>query len=221
MAGEIRVNGQVVTKASVMVKDGDLLERQQPEKFVSRGGTKLEAALEGFHLDVRDWSCLDIGASTGGFTDCLLQRGARRVVALDVGHGQLHWKIRQDPRVEVREKVNARSLQPEDFSELFHGIVCDVSFISLKLILVPAISLLAPHGTICALIKPQFEAGKAEVGKGGVIRDAGVRERVVRSLQNWIVDYPVVDRGVIPSPITGMDGNQEYLWCLQRNSGLS
>ncbi len=198
-----------------MVTQTDVIECREPQRYVSRGGHKLEAALEFFELHPLDWHCLDIGASTGGFTDCLLQKGAKSVVALDVGHGQLHWKIRQDPRVEVREKVNARSLAREDFNAQFHCIVCDVSFISLKLILPPAIELLAPKGIICALIKPQFEAGKAEVGKGGIIRDPVIRERVVAALRNWIKDYSVDDLGVTPSPITGMDGNQEYLWCFR------
>jgi 23S rRNA (cytidine1920-2'-O)/16S rRNA (cytidine1409-2'-O)-methyltransferase len=137
------------------------------------------------------------------------------VVALDVGHGQLHWKIRQDPRVEVREKVNARSLLPDDFSQPFDLIVGDVSFISLRLIIPPALSLLRPEGQLCVLIKPQFEAGKGEVGKGGILRDESVRERVITELRAWIRSYPVEDRGVLPSPITGTDGNQEYLWGLR------
>ena len=218
MAGQIRVNGQVVSKASTTVREGDRLECQAPEKYVSRGGLKLEGALDAFQLKVEGWSCLDIGASTGGFTDCLLQRGASRVVALDVGHGQLHWKIRQDPRVEVREKVNARDLAPNDFANRFDAVVCDVSFISLRLILPPALRLLRPAGIICALIKPQFEAGRSEVGKGGIVRDPGVHDRVIDGLRAWVKGYPLEEIGLIPSPITGTDGNREFLWCLRRFS---
>jgi 23S rRNA (cytidine1920-2'-O)/16S rRNA (cytidine1409-2'-O)-methyltransferase len=184
---------------------------------VSRGGHKLEGALKGFGLDVTDWRCLDIGASTGGFTDCLLQHGAREVVAVDVGHGQLHWRLRQDPRVKVYEGVNARDLAAAGLSGPFDLVVADCSFISLRRVLPPAFDLLSSGGRICALIKPQFEAGRAEVGKGGIVRDAAVRARVVDDLRGWAEGYPVVTVGVIPSPLPGRDGNEEFLWLLQKS----
>ena len=179
----------------------------------------MEGALAGFHLDITGWRCLDVGASTGGFTDCLLQHGAKEVVALDVGHGQLHWRLRNDPRVAVHEGVNARDFRlyaEEHFPGAFDLIVVDVSFISLRKVLPPAFDLLSSGGRVCALIKPQFEAGRAEVGKGGIVRDALVRTRVVRDLCQWAEDYPVTTVGTIPSPLPGRDGNEEFLWLLQK-----
>ena len=194
-------------------------EMRGAERYVSRGGFKLEGALKGFQLDVTGLRCLDVGASTGGFTDCLLQHGAHEVVAVDVGHGQLHWRLRQDPRVKVHEGVNARDLAAyakEHFPGAFDLVVADVSFISLRLVLPPAFDLLSSGGRICALIKPQFEAGRGEVGKGGIVRDAAVRERVVRDLIEWASAHPVESIGVIPSPIAGRDGNEEFLWLLKK-----
>ena len=179
----------------------------------------MEGALTGFHLEVKGWRCLDLGASTGGFTDCLLQHGAKEVVALDVGHGQLHWRLRQDPRVIVHEGVNARDLVEyarDHFPGAFDLIVVDVSFISLRKVLPPAFDLLSSGGRVCALIKPQFEAGRTEVGKGGIVRDAQVRTRVVRDLCRWAEDYPATTMGTIPSPLPGRDGNEEFLWLLQK-----
>jgi 23S rRNA (cytidine1920-2'-O)/16S rRNA (cytidine1409-2'-O)-methyltransferase len=216
MAGEVRVNGHPCDKASLSVQSKDEVTCLVTERYVSRGGLKLEAALAHFRINPTGWHCLDIGASTGGFTDCLLQAGAQKVVALDVGHGQLAWKIRNDPRVEVIEKVNARNLTATHFAVLFDLIVCDVSFISLRLILAPAFQLLKSEGLVCALIKPQFEAGRGEIGKGGIVREVSVRERVIMDLQQWALNYPVNDLGVTPSPITGTDGNQEFLWGLQK-----
>jgi 23S rRNA (cytidine1920-2'-O)/16S rRNA (cytidine1409-2'-O)-methyltransferase len=219
LAGEVWVEGQRWDKASKLCAASAAIEVRGGDRYVSRGGHKLEGALTGFHFDVTDWRCLDIGASTGGFTDCLLQHGAREVVALDVGHGQLHWKLRQDPRVIVHEGVNARALAEfarDHFPGAFDLVVVDVSFISLRKVLPPAFDLLSSGGRVCALIKPQFEAGRTEVGKGGIIRDAQVRERVVRDLHQWAVDFPVTTVGTIPSPLPGRDGNEEFLWLLQK-----
>ncbi len=184
MAGQVRVNGQVARKPSDAVRKSDQLELAQGEKFVSRGGYKLEHGLDFFGLSVAGLTAIDLGASTGGFTDCLLQRGAAKVYAVDVGQGQLAWKLRQDPRVVVMEKTNARELTPAHFPPPFAPadlVVVDCSFISLRKILPPAIALLRPSGRLVALIKPQFEAGKAEADKGaGVIRDPAIHQRVLR-----------------------------------------
>ncbi len=219
LAGEVWVEGQRWDKASKPCAASAKIEVRGAERYVSRGGFKLEGALKGFGLDVTGLRCLDVGASTGGFTDCLLQHGAREVVALDVGHGQLHWKVRQDKRVLVHEGVNARDLLPyakEHFPGTFDLVVADVSFISLRLVLPPAFDLLISGGQVCALIKPQFEAGREEVGKGGIVRDTAVRERVVRDLIAWAGAFPVKSAGVIPSPIAGRDGNEEFLWLLKK-----
>ena len=219
LAGEVWVEGQRWDKSSKLCAASAAIEVRGADRYVSRGGYKLEGALTAFRLDVTAWRCLDIGASTGGFTDCLLQHGAREVVTLDVGHGQLHWRLRQDSRVKVFEGVNARDLAafaPEHFPGPFDLIVADVSFISLRLVLPPAFDLLDSGGRVCALIKPQFEAGRAEVGKGGIVRDAQVRERVVQDLRDWAGAYPVATAGVVPSPLPGRDGNEEFLWLLQK-----
>lgn len=219
LAGEVWVEGQRWDKASKLCAAAAAIEVRGGDRYVSRGGHKMEGALTGFHLNVTGWRCLDLGASTGGFTDCLLQHGAREVVALDVGHGQLHWKLRQDPRVVVHEGVNARTVAEfakDHFPGTFDLIVVDVSFISLRLVLPPAFDLLSSGGRVCALIKPQFEAGRTEVGKGGIVRDAQVRTRVVDDLHTWAKDYPVTTVGTIPSPLPGRDGNEEFLWLLQK-----
>jgi 23S rRNA (cytidine1920-2'-O)/16S rRNA (cytidine1409-2'-O)-methyltransferase len=218
LAGEVWVEGQRWDKASKPCAASASIEVRGAERYVSRGGFKLEGALKGFGIDVTGLRCLDLGASTGGFTDCLLQHGAREVVAVDVGHGQLHWKLRQDKRVHVYEGINARDLSclTDEKLEPFDLAVADVSFISLRLVLPPAFDLLGYGGRVCALIKPQFEAGREEVGKGGIVRDTAVREKVVRNLVAWAADFPVESKGVIPSPITGRDGNEEFLWLLQK-----
>jgi 23S rRNA (cytidine1920-2'-O)/16S rRNA (cytidine1409-2'-O)-methyltransferase len=219
LAGEVWVEGQRWDKASKLCAASAAIEVRGGDRYVSRGGHKLEGALTGFHLDVTGLRCLDVGASTGGFTDCLLQHGAHEVVAVDVGHGQLHWRLRQDKRVIVHEGVNARDLAQfarDHFPGSFDLVVADVSFISLRKVLPPAFDLLSSGGRVCALIKPQFEAGRTEVGKGGIVRDAGVRERVVRDLVEWAQDYPVMTVGTIPSPLPGRDGNEEFLWLLQK-----
>ena len=219
LAGEVWVEGQRWDKASKLCAADMGIEVRGGDRYVSRGGHKLEGALKGFHLDVKGLRCLDIGASTGGFTDCLLQHGAWEVVAIDVGHGQLHWRLRQDARVKVHEGINAKDLVAyarEHFPGPFDLIVADVSFISLRKVLPAAFDLLSSGGKVCALIKPQFEAGRTEVGKGGIVRDAAVRERVVRELIGWAQDFPVESAGAIPSPLPGRDGNEEFLWLLRK-----
>jgi 23S rRNA (cytidine1920-2'-O)/16S rRNA (cytidine1409-2'-O)-methyltransferase len=221
MAGQVRVNGQVVRKPSDVVSVRDQLELTAAEKFVSRGGLKLEHALGHFEIDVTGQVAIDVGASTGGFTDCLLQHGASKVYAVDVGQGQLAWKLRQDPRVVVMEKNNARKLTPAQFPPGFAQvdlIVVDCSFISLRKILPPVIALLRPSGKIVALIKPQFEAGKMEADKGaGVIRDPAVHQRVMRELREFIDGQPEVCwRATTTSPILGPAGNQEFLALIEK-----
>jgi 23S rRNA (cytidine1920-2'-O)/16S rRNA (cytidine1409-2'-O)-methyltransferase len=219
LAGEVWVDGQRWDKASKVCAATLPIEVRGLDRYVSRGGHKLEGALVGFALDVTGWRCLDLGASTGGFTDCLLQHGAREVVAVDVGHGQLHWRLRKDPRVIVHEGINARDLSALNEAGIagpFELVVADVSFISLRRVLPAAFDLLSSGGRVCALIKPQFEAGRADVGRGGIVRDAAVRERVVAELREWAEAYPVMTVGVIPSPLPGRDGNEEFLWLLQK-----
>jgi 23S rRNA (cytidine1920-2'-O)/16S rRNA (cytidine1409-2'-O)-methyltransferase len=216
MAGQVRVNDRVACKASEPVKPDDHLALAAPEKYVSRGGFKLEHALDHFHVDVAAATALDIGASTGGFTDCLLQRGAARVYAIDTGQAQLAWKLRHDRRVVVMEKVNARHLTPANFPAPFTPVdlaVIDCSFISLRKIVPAAVALLRRPGKIVALIKPQFEAGKAEADRGaGVITDPAVHDRVLSELEEFARTLPGWEwRGVIPSPILGPAGNQEFL----------
>lgn len=220
LAGRVRVGDFPADKPSRLIAPDAPLRLEQPDRYVGRGGHKLEAALGHFSLDPSGSTCLDVGASTGGFTDCLLQHGARQVVALDVGRGQLHWKLRQDPRVVVRERINARLLRSEDVGNPVDLATVDVSFISLRLVLPALVPLVLPQGWIIALIKPQFEAGRFEVGKGGIVRDPEVRRRVVEELRRWARDVLAVeDHGVIPSPILGGSGNQEFLWALRRVSG--
>ena len=221
MAGQVRVNGQVAHKSSESVSFQDQIALEGPERFVSRGGHKLEHALEHFGIDVRGWVAIDIGASTGGFTDCLLQHGASKVYAVDVGQGQLAWKLRQDSRVVVMEKTNARQLSPAQFGAGFKPVdlvVIDCSFISLRKIVPPSIALLRASGKIVALIKPQFEAGKSEADKGaGVIRAAEVHQRVLKELAAFAATLPSlrwIDTS--PSPLLGPAGNREFLAFLER-----
>ncbi len=223
MAGEVRVNQQVARKASDAIREGDAIEIGEAERFVSRGGQKLERALSHFNLVVADLTALDIGASTGGFTDCLLQRGVRRVYAVDVGHGQLAWKLRQDSRVVVMERTNARTLTRASFSAEFEGAdiaVADCSFISLRKILPPIVDLLKASGKIVALVKPQFEAGKAEADRGaGVIKDAAIHERVLRGIDAFVTDECGLRwAGVVESPLLGPAGNKEFLALIEKQS---
>jgi 23S rRNA (cytidine1920-2'-O)/16S rRNA (cytidine1409-2'-O)-methyltransferase len=225
LAGQVRVRGMRESKAGTLVASDAAVTLDEPDHpFVGRGGLKLIHALDAFGLDVTGRVALDIGASTGGFTDVLLQRGATRVVALDVGHGQLDWRLRTDPRVVVMEKVNARALTPETFgSEIFGNaprvfdvVTIDVSFISLRLVLPPVPALLAPQGDVVALIKPQFEAGREDVGKGGIVRDPGVHQRVVNEVVDEARRLRFVVAGLTPSPIAGAEGNREFLLHLKR-----
>jgi 23S rRNA (cytidine1920-2'-O)/16S rRNA (cytidine1409-2'-O)-methyltransferase len=215
LAGDVRVNGQVATKAGTAVaEDADILLTMPDHPYVGRGGLKLAHALDVFAVDVAGRRGLDIGASTGGFTDVLLQRGAARVVALDVGHGQLDWTIRSDPRVVVLERLNARTLTPADLPEdlrAFGIITIDVSFISLRHILPVVPVLLAPEGDVIALVKPQFEARREEVGKGGIIREETVHARVVAEVAAAADTLGLRRAGLVDSPITGMEGNREFL----------
>jgi len=211
LAGQVFSQGVRLDKAGQEVSPEIELTVREPLAYVSRGGLKLAAALDHFQLDPAGKVCLDIGASTGGFTDCLLQRGAVHVTALDVGHGQIDWRLRQDPRVEVRENVNARYLQPEDFAGRFDLIVIDVSFISLKRIFPVLPPLLRSDGQVVALIKPQFEVGRHEVGRGGIVRDAAAQARVVEEITEAAASLHLVCRGVLDSPILGADGNRELL----------
>jgi len=222
LAGQVRINAQAARKPSDTVKPDDLLTLDADEKYVSRGGHKLEHALRYFQLDVAGLTALDLGASTGGFTDCLLQHGAARVFAVDVGRGQLAWKLRLDRRVVVMEKTNARRLtaaqMPPSWSPANLAVI-DCSFISLRNILPAAIDLLRPDGRIIALIKPQFEAGKAEADKGaGVITDAAIHERVLRELQEFVAGQPQLRWcGVTESPLLGPAGNKEFLVLIEKN----
>ena len=216
MAGTVQINEQTARKPSDPVRADDRLSLLAPEKFVSRGGIKLEHALDYFKINVEGQTVIDLGASTGGFTDCLLQRGAARVYAVDVGQGQLAWKLRRDARVVVMEKTNARELTAAKFPPSFAPVdlvVIDCSFISLRKIVPPAVALLRPSGNILALIKPQFEAGKAEADRGaGVIRDPAIHDRVLRELKEFISALPPLRwRGRTESPIKGPAGNKEFL----------
>lgn len=212
LAGEVRVAGQRATKPGHKVDASAPLAVDARPRFVSRGGEKLEGAFAAFpEFDVTGRVCLDVGASTGGFTDCLLQHGAARVIAVDVGKGQLHWKLRQDPRVTVIEGFNARYLQPSDLPEQPQAGVTDVSFISLKLILPPMVDVLPPGGELVSLIKPQFEAGRAKV-PGGVVRDPAVHEEVVAEIKAFGTETLGLEwMGCVESPLRGPEGNIEFL----------
>jgi 23S rRNA (cytidine1920-2'-O)/16S rRNA (cytidine1409-2'-O)-methyltransferase len=217
LAGQVVVEDQRVDKPGTRVPVEAVLRlKGEPMPYVSRGGLKLEAALRHFALDVRGAVCADIGASTGGFTDCLLQAGAARVHALDVGRGQLHSRLRSDPRVVAREGVNARYLTAEDLPEPVSVMVIDVSFISLTQVLPAAIPFLLPGGTLVALVKPQFEAGRDQVGKGGVIRDEAVRAAAVERVHACVVGLGLNVLSTLDSPVHGPAGNREVLLVARR-----
>lgn len=218
MAGEVRIGDQIVSKSSVMVQPGAVVSVQARSPYVGRGGTKLEGALDHFEIPAQGLTALDIGASTGGFTDCLLQRGIAKVYALDVGQGQLAWKIRNDRRVVVREKFNARYLRREDIPEKIDLCVIDVSFISLTLILSNAFDLVTPNGVILALIKPQFELQAADVAHGGIVRDPALHEKAQNKIRDFVVNAGHNVTGIVRSGITGADGNQEFFICVRRKS---
>ena len=216
MAGLVFINGAPASKPGTPVRSDDVLSLAKKERFVGRGGFKLEAALDFFKIDPSGRDCLDVGASTGGFTDCLLQRGASRVVAVDVGRGQLDWKLRNDPRVDSREGVNARMLDPLDFQPAPTLAVGDVSFISLTLILPAVFGVLEPGGDLIFLIKPQFEAPRESVERGGIVRDESVRLACINKIRNFVEQSGHQWIGYIVSPITGRDGNIEYLFHARR-----
>jgi 23S rRNA (cytidine1920-2'-O)/16S rRNA (cytidine1409-2'-O)-methyltransferase len=217
LAGAVRVNDQLAHKPSESVDDHASLVVEAGEKYASRGGHKLEKALEQFHLSCGGLVCADLGASTGGFTDCLLQRGAARVHAVDVGKGQLDWKLRQDPRVVVHDQLNARHLTLDDLGQVVDLVTIDVSFISLTKVLPSAVSVLKPGGTLVALIKPQFEAGKKLVKKGGVVRDSRVHEAVTNMIREFAGQtLGLTLLGVTESPLLGPAGNKEFLIALRK-----
>src|SRR5437763_2942863 len=218
MAGEVRVGDRVFRKAAEVIEVDAPISVVQPPQFASRGALKLGGALDFFGVEVQGKTALDIGASTGGFTDCLLQRGAVKVFAVDVGHGQLAWKIRNDPRVVVMEKINARFLSHEHIPEDVDLCVIDVSFISLTLILPRAFELITPNGVILALIKPQFELQRKDVGRGGIVREPELHEKAQQKIVNFVQEAGYRAVGLVPSPITGTDGNQEFFICIRKRS---
>jgi 23S rRNA (cytidine1920-2'-O)/16S rRNA (cytidine1409-2'-O)-methyltransferase len=215
MAGLVDVAGQRDRKPGDRVRADVEVHVHGGEKYVSRGGLKLEAALGAFAIDPAGWTCLDIGASTGGFTDCMLQHGAAKVHALDVGHGQLHWKIRSDPRVAAQEGINCRNLVFADVGERVRLAVADVSFISLTLIIPPAFELLEPDGFMIVLIKPQFELSRDAVGKGGIVSDPAAHAAAVEKIRAFVEAAGRRWCGFIESPILGTTGNREFLACLR------
>lgn len=215
--GAVLVNGLPATKpGSIVPTAASVTLKQQDIPYVSRGGLKLEKALDAFRIAPADAVCLDIGASTGGFTDCLLQRGARRVYAVDVGYGQLAWKLRQDSRVIPIERTNARHIDDRIIPEKVDLATVDVSFISLRLIVPAVLPLMKPKAWLIPLIKPQFEVGKGQVGKGGVVKDRRQHENVILSLQEYFEAQGLACAGVVPSPILGPKGNREFLALLRR-----
>lgn len=216
LAGKVRVNGERITKAGSLLPVNcaiKIVGRDIP--YVSRGGIKLEAALRSFNVDVTGLTCLDVGASTGGFTDCLLKHGAKHVTAVDVGYGQLHWKLRSDPRVKVIERTNIRHLDTGALSGRVDLACIDVSFISLKIVVPGVLKFVKRPGHIICLVKPQFEVGKGLVGKGGVVRDPALHEAVIEDLSRTFKGLDLCVLGVMPSPILGPKGNQEFLMYLE------
>jgi len=218
MAGAVRVGDHVFAKAAELIEIDAPLSITQPSQFASRGALKLGGALDFFGIEVQGKTALDIGASTGGFTDCLLQRGAVKMFAVDVGHGQLAWKLRNDKRVSVIEKMNARFLSRQQIPQPVDLCVIDVSFISLTLILPRAFELITPDGMILALIKPQFELQRKDVGRGGIVREPELHEKAQQKIVKFVekANYHVV--GLVPSTITGTDGNQEFFICIRKRS---
>lgn len=210
-AGQVMVNRQLVDKAGSMVDESSVIEIKETCPYVSRGGYKLAEALKYFQINPTGYICLDVGASTGGFTDCLLQNGAAKVYAVDVGYGQLAWKLRQDSRVSVMERTNARYIQPDDLQDSIDLAVIDAAFISLKLLIPPLLALFRENIAIVALIKPQFEVGKGKVGKGGVVRDPDLHQEVIDDIIGFCTGLGLQNKGVTRSPILGPKGNTEFL----------
>ncbi len=211
-AGQILVNGQKIDKAGTLVsRDSEIRILGEVLPYVSRGGLKLEKALQEFRVSVEGKTAMDVGASTGGFTDCLLQHGCAKIYAVDVGYGQIAWKLRQDPRVVVIERTNIREMDPSSIPEPVDLAVIDVSFISLEKAIPPTLRFLKPDAEIIALIKPQFEVGKEAVGKGGIVRDEAARNAAVKKVEGFISELGFEVKGIIPSPVAGQDGNVEFL----------
>jgi 23S rRNA (cytidine1920-2'-O)/16S rRNA (cytidine1409-2'-O)-methyltransferase len=216
MAGEVVVEGKTVAKAGALVAEAAAITILKPPPFVSRGGVKLDYALEHFQLDVSGKIAADIGASTGGFTDCLLQRGARRVYAIDVGYGQLDYRLRRDPRVVVMERVNAR--YPIPLPEKVDLATLDLSFISVEKVIPSVAPLVKEGGYLVVLLKPQFEAKRAEVGKGGIVKQPAVHARVLGRFISWLVEHGFRLGGLVASPILGASGNREFFVFLKLTS---
>lgn len=222
MSGIVYVNNQKAMKAGDKIKPGDMIEiRGAKLAYVSRGGLKLEKAVKVFDLHLTDMVCMDIGASTGGFTDCMLQNGAKKVYAVDVGYGQLAWKLRNDDRVVNMERTNIRYIDFDLITDSVGFISIDVAFISLKLVLPVAYEILENGGTLVALIKPQFEAGKDEVGKKGVVRDISIHQRVIRDIIDFSLESGFSVKDLDFSPIKGPEGNIEFLVLLQKSEDIS
>ncbi|MEE9216819.1 MAG: TlyA family RNA methyltransferase [Anaerolineales bacterium] len=219
MAGQVRAGGELVHKSSETVPSDVILEVEDVPRFVSRAGDKLEASLDAFQISPEGRICADVGSSTGGFTDCLLQHGAKRVYAIDVGKGQLHWQLRQDDRVAVLEGTNARYL--DELPEAVSLITVDVSFISALRILAQAAKWLEPHGEVVVLVKPQFEAGREKVGKGGIVKDPAVHKEVLEAITQGASKLELYTHGLIRSPVLGAKGNQEYLAWLRPIRGTA
>jgi len=219
MEGRVRINGEPASKPGQNVREGSTVEVERPRRFVSRGGEKLEHALDAFGIDVADVVALDVGASTGGFTDCLLQRGAASVVAVDVGYGQLDWRLRNDARVVVMERTNFRHLANDAFPDSFDLIVIDASFISLRTILVRAIGYLREGGRIVALVKPQFEAGRDRIGRGGVVREPELHRAILAETRDAAIGLGLAVTQLTASPLIGPAGNREFLFELRLQGG--
>ncbi len=212
MSGQVLVDDNPVDKPGTLIKnDAEIIVKIDDNPFVSRGGLKLEKALKSIPVSVKNLTCLDIGASTGGFTDCLLQNGAAKVYAVDVGYGQLDWSLRQNLRVVVIERTNIRYMPYEKINEKIDIVVADTSFISLKIVIPSAEKFMRHDTKVLALIKPQFEAGKKNVGKGGVVKDSKIREQVIQDLESFFKERGYMVNQVIPSPILGPKGNREYI----------
>lgn len=222
LAGEVRSGDRIIDKPSTKLPSDAPLEVKEKQRYVGRGGFKLEGALEAFHIDPTGWTCIDVGSSTGGFTDCLLQRGAVRVHAVDVGTNQLVWKLRNDPRVIVKEQFNARHMVPEDIGEKCQLAVMDLSFISLTKVLPAVFSVLEDDGSVVCLIKPQFELQREDITRGGIVRDPALHQRAVDKIRHFVTaEQGHQWRALIPSPITGMDGNQEFLAWIGKSTDTS
>ena len=219
MAGQVRVNDQVVNKSSQKFASNVQIALESGPRFVSRGGEKLAAALDAFPVIIEGKICADVGASTGGFTDCLLQAGAARIYAIDVGRGVLHWRLRNHPKVVVMEGVNAREL--ESLPEPIQLVTIDASFISLRMLFPKVVGWLVNNGEIIALVKPQFEAGREDVGKGGVVRDPEVHQRILKEVIDYAMDHDLGPQAIMISPLRGPRGNREFLlWCIKGLGGV-